>query len=59
VLFRSRDGVSVDLHETKGTYHGFELMEKSPLIDVSLQRRVQFMRECFYNMDEIGTFAEV
>lgn len=42
-----RAGVAVDLHETKGTYHGFEMAGKSHLIDTSHQRRVQFIKERF------------
>lgn len=37
-------GVPVELHETKGTFHGFEMVEKSPLVAVSLQRRADFLK---------------
>lgn len=37
-----RAGVAVEVKETLGTYHGFEIVEKSPLVAESLQQRVEF-----------------
>ena len=41
-------GVAVELCETRGTFHGFEIVEKSPLVEASLQRRVGFLKVCLH-----------
>jgi len=40
-------GVPIELNETKGTFHGFEMVEKSPLVALSLRRRVEFLERTF------------
>lgn len=37
-------GVPVELHETQGTFHGFEVATKSPLIALSIDRRIAFLK---------------
>jgi acetyl esterase/lipase len=41
----SQAGVTVVLNETQGTFHGFEIVRKSPLVALSMNRRVAFLKE--------------
>lgn len=40
-------GNPVELNETKGTIHGFEMAEKSKITANSVQRRVAFLKRVF------------
>jgi len=41
-------GVPVFFHETKGTMHGFDIMENAPTTRQALSARIQYLREHFY-----------
>lgn len=40
-------GVQVTLNETKGTMHGFDIVEKAPTTQVAIAARIEFMKKCF------------
>lgn len=40
--------VAVELNETKGTMHGFDIAENAPTTRAAVERRVRYMRERFY-----------
>ena len=37
-------GVSVTLHQTKGTMHGFDIVEKAPTTRMAVRARIQYMK---------------
>ncbi|MBQ7915982.1 MAG: alpha/beta hydrolase [Firmicutes bacterium] len=41
-------GVAVSLNETKGTMHGFDIVQKAPTTQRAMEARIKFMREKFY-----------
>ncbi len=41
-------GISVTLNETKGTMHGFDVVQKAPTTRSALNARIDFMRSQFY-----------
>ena len=41
------EGISVEVHEIKGTCHGFEVALKSSMVRDSLDRRVAWIRKLF------------
>lgn len=43
----TRDGVQVDLHETKGTMHGFEIAGRSEFVKQIVARRVEALQKAF------------
>ena len=42
-----REGVPAELHNTKGTMHGFDIVLKSAIVQDCIQRRVQFLKRAF------------
>ena len=42
-----RAGVSVELYETRGTMHGFDIVRAAPTTQAAVARRVDFMRRAF------------
>ena len=36
------------LNETKGTMHGYDIVQKTAITKASLEARIQFMREQYY-----------
>lgn len=40
--------IFVDLNETEGTMHGFDIMQNAPTVRSTLNRRIAFMRDRFY-----------
>ena len=45
-------GVAVTLHETRGTMHGFDIVEKAPTAKAMVKARIAFMRAQFYGDDQ-------
>ena len=45
-------GVAVTLHETRGTMHGFDIVEKAPTAKAMVKVRIAFMRAQFYGDDQ-------
>ena len=43
----SKEGISVTLNETKGTMHGFDIMQRAKTTRAALSARVEFMRKFF------------
>ncbi len=43
-----RAGIPVELHEPKGTMHGFDAKISAPTTRAMLQKRVEYMRSMFY-----------
>lgn len=43
----SSAGISVTLNETKGTMHGFDIMQKAPTTKKALKARIDFMKNMF------------
>lgn len=41
-------GTAVELNETKGTMHGFDIVERAPTTKAAVAVRVRYMREKFY-----------
>ena len=41
-------GVAVTLHETQGTMHGFDIVERAPTTKAAVAARVQYMQSVFY-----------
>lgn len=39
-------GIDVTLNETKGTMHGFDIMQKAPTTKKALEARISFMKKC-------------
>ena len=42
-------GVSVELNETRGTMHGFDIMQKAQTTKAALAARIAFMKKVFEN----------
>ena len=40
-------GVEVTLHETKGTMHGFDIVEKAPTSKAAVKQRIMYMKNMF------------
>ena len=40
-------GIAVVLKETKGTMHGFDIVQKAKTTKAALQQRIAFMKQCF------------
>ena len=40
-------GVEVVLYETKGTMHGFDIMQKAKITKLALEQRIKFMKNAF------------
>jgi len=40
-------GVDVTLNETRGTMHGFDIVEKAPTTTAAVRARLEFMKEHF------------
>ena len=40
-------GIEVVLNETKGTMHGFDIMQKAPTTKAALAARIDYMRKMF------------
>lgn len=50
VLYAERlrdEGVSAELHNTKGTMHGFDIVLKSPIVQACVDDRVAFLKRAF------------
>ena len=45
-------GIDVVLNETKGTMHGFDIMQKSEITQDALKKRIEFMKDRFYLTDK-------
>ncbi len=43
------DGVEVNLNETKGTMHGFDIKQNAPTTKNALKERIKFMKDKFYS----------
>ncbi len=42
-------GVSVELNETQGTMHGFDIVEKAPTTKAAVANRIDYMQRCFFD----------
>ena len=42
-------GISVVLNETRGTMHGFDIVQRASVTKTALQARIDFMKKLFYN----------
>lgn len=42
-----KDGIPVELHKTEGTIHGFEIAEKSEIVQESINRRIETLKKAF------------
>jgi acetyl esterase len=42
-------GVEFTLNETKGTMHGFDIVEKAEITRAALAARIEFMKKIFAN----------
>ncbi|MGN0467133.1 MAG: alpha/beta hydrolase [Acutalibacteraceae bacterium] len=42
-------GVETVLYETKGTVHGYDMAQKSKTVKTSIQKRIEFLKDIFYN----------
>lgn len=40
-------GVDVTLNETKGTMHGFDIMQKASITKSAIEARIRFMKKMF------------
>ena len=40
-------GVTVEVNETKGTMHGFDIVQKAPTTKAAIARRIEYMRNMF------------
>ena len=40
-------GISVEINETKGTMHGFDIIEKSQITKTAIADRIRYMQERF------------
>lgn len=40
-------GISVQINETKGTMHGFDIVQKSSIVKEAIAKRIQFMKAAF------------
>ncbi len=40
-------GIAVELNETKGTMHGFDIVQKAPTTKAAVTARIEYMRKCF------------
>ena len=40
-------GIDVTLNETRGTMHGFDIMQKAPTTRAALAARIEYMRRMF------------
>lgn len=45
-------GISVELNQTKGTMHGFDIVQKSPAAQKALKARVEFMKKWFASTEK-------
>ncbi len=43
-------GIAVTLNETKGTMHGFDIVQKAPTTKAALTARIEYMRNMFHNI---------
>lgn len=43
-------GIHVVLNETRGTMHGFDIMENAPTSKAAMSERIKFMNAAFYNL---------
>lgn len=43
-----KSGVSVELNETKGTMHGYDIVENAPTTKAAVESRIQYMRTAFW-----------
>jgi len=41
-------GINIVLNETKGTMHGFDIVQKSKITRAAIKARIDFMKKCFY-----------
>ena len=41
-------GVSVELNETRGTMHGFDIVEKAETTKTAVAERISYMKDQFY-----------
>lgn len=46
------EGIEVELHETKGTMHGFDTKVSAPTTQKMLKNRVSYMKKMFYDIKE-------
>ena len=46
------NGIDVVLNETKGTMHGFDIMQKSKITQEALKKRIEFMKYRFSKRDK-------
>ena len=45
--FYKEAGIDVELNETKGTMHGFDIVQKAPTTKAAVAARVDYMRRMF------------
>ena len=41
-------GIEVVLNETRGTIHGYDIVQRSPITKASLEARIRFMKDRYY-----------
>lgn len=46
-----KNGIMAELHQTKGTIHGFEIAEDSAIVRQSLKKRVEALKKAFYHSE--------
>ena len=42
-------GVDVEINETKGTMHGYDIVERAPKTKAAVDQRIRYMQSLFYN----------
>ena len=42
-------GIEVVLNETRGTVHGYDIVQRLPVTKASLEARARFMKEPYYD----------
>ncbi len=48
-------GAPVELNETKGTMHGFDVVKKAPASEESVTARIDYMKSCFYGGEKVDS----
>lgn len=47
-----KEGVDVELHETRGTMHAFDIAQKSEITRACIEKRIAFLKNCFFGENE-------
>jgi len=39
----------VEINETRGTIHGYDILAKHPIVRDSVKKRIDFMKKCIHS----------